>query len=77
MTIVKVSPKKDKIEIDLSGPQGNSFYLLGIAQKLSQQLGLNYNAICKEMISGDYNNLVKTLDKNFGNFIIIYNFKES
>jgi hypothetical protein len=65
--------KKSKtIVIDLSGPQGNAFYLLAVARSLSNQLGLDHKEIETEMTSGDYENLVSTLDKYFGDIITIY-----
>ena len=68
-------PVREKLEIDLSGPEGNAFYLLGIASKLAYSLGLNKDDILTEMKSSDYSNLVLTMDKHFGDFIIFYNFK--
>ena len=65
-------PKTNGIEIDLTGPQGNSFYLLGTAKKLANQLGLNSNEILNEMQSGDYENLIQVFDKNFGSFVTLY-----
>ena len=53
------------IVIDLTGPQGNAFYLLGTAQQLAKQCGLDDVTITNEMQSGDYMNLVKTMDKYF------------
>ena len=40
--MIKKKPKPTNlgIEIDLTGPQGNAFYLLGTASKLSKQLGM-------------------------------------
>lgn len=51
--------------IDLDGPNGNAFYLLGTAQQLAKQCGLDDVMITEEMQSGDYMNLVKTMDKYF------------
>ena len=51
--------------IDLDGPNGNAFYLLGTAQKLAKQCGMYDVMITEEMQSGDYMNLVKTMDKYF------------
>ena len=51
--------------IDLDGPNGNAFYLLGTAQLLAKQCGLDDVTITNEMQSGDYLNLVKTMDKYF------------
>ena len=51
--------------IDLDGPNGNAFYLLGTAQLLAKECGLDDVMITEEMQSGDYMNLVKTMDKYF------------
>ena len=42
---VELKPKLDKMYIDLDGPNGNAFYLLATACKLSKQLGLDNKAI--------------------------------
>ena len=64
--------KNNGIEIDLTGPQGNAFFLLGTAVKLSRQLGLSSEQICEEMKEGDYDHLVTTFDKYFGDFVTLY-----
>ncbi len=64
--------KKGKVEIDLTGPDGNAFVLLGLASKWSKQLELDSKKIHDEMTSGDYENLVDTLEKYFGDYIILY-----
>ena len=69
--IVK-KPKTNGIEIDLTGPQGNAFYLLGTAKKLANQLDLDSDKILNEMKSGDYENLLQVFDKNFGMFVTLY-----
>ena len=71
MAIVE-KPRTNGIEIDLTGPQGNAFYLLGTAKKLANQLGLNSNEILNEMQSGDYENLIQVFDKNFGSVVTLY-----
>ena len=58
-------PKQTGITIDLTGPQGNAFFLLGTASNLAKQLGLNSDEICEEMKSGDYENLVEVFDNYF------------
>jgi hypothetical protein len=70
--IVK-KPKTNGMTIDLTGPQGNAFYLLGTAKNLANQLGLDGVEIMEEMKSGDYDNLVNTFDKYFGSFVTLYN----
>ena len=64
--------KTGPVEIDLTGPNGNAFYLIGTARKLSKQLGLDTDAIQAEMMKGDYENLIKVFDKHFGEFVTLY-----
>jgi hypothetical protein len=71
MAIVS-KPKTNGIEIDLTGPQGNAFFLLGTAKNLAKQLGLDGTEITKEMMSGDYENLLQVFDKNFGSVVTLY-----
>jgi len=70
--IKPVSEKKTPLDIDLTGEQGNAFYLLHLAQSLAKQLKLNDEQIIKEMQSNDYEHLVQTFDKYFGEFITLY-----
>lgn len=72
MIVAKKNKKSGPIEIDLTGPQGNAFFLLGMAEKYAKQLGLDSKAILDEMYSGDYENLVNVFDKNFGQFVTLY-----
>lgn len=65
-------PKQNGIVIDLTGPQGNAFYLLGTAKNLAKQLGLNEVEIMEEMKSGDYDHLVQTFDNYFGSVVTLY-----
>lgn len=58
-----------RIEVDLSGPQGNAFYLLGLAERISDQIGIDSKPIIEEMMSGDYENLIQVFDDNFGDFV--------
>jgi hypothetical protein len=69
-----IKSKKESlgIEIDLTGPDGNAFVLIGTAAKLARQLGLDGKAIQKEMMKGDYEHLVNTFDKHFGHFVTLY-----
>ena len=71
MAILK-KPKQSGITIDLTGPQGNAFYLLGTAKNLAKQLELNGLEIMEEMKSGDYENLLEVFDKHFGNIVTLY-----
>jgi hypothetical protein len=70
--MIKSKELKSGIEIDLTGPDGNAFVLIGMANKLAKQLGLDKDNIQKEMMSGNYEHLVNTFDKHFGNFVTLY-----
>jgi len=58
--------------IDLTGPDGNAFALLGQAKRYARQLDMDFNLIQKEMTSGDYEHLLNTFDKYFGGFVTLY-----
>ena len=70
--MIKSKKQKLGIEIDLTGPNGNAFYLIGTANNLAKQLGLDKAKIKAEMMSGDYENLIKVFDKHFGHFVTLY-----
>ena len=68
MSIIK-NPEPRKREIDLLGPQGNAYFLLGTANRLGKQLDLDVDKIIDDMESSDYENLIKVFDKYFGNIV--------
>ena len=70
--MIKSKKQSLGISIDLTGPDGNAFVLIGTASKLARQLGLDGKAIQAEMMKGDYENLVKVFDKHFGHFATLY-----
>ena len=55
--------------IDLSGPEGNAFFLMGTAKRLSKQLGMDPAPIIKDMMSGDYNHLIEVMETHFGEYV--------
>ncbi len=57
--------------IDLTGPDGNAFALMGIARKLAKQLDLDSEKILEEMKSSDYENLIEVFDSYFGDYVIL------
>ena len=59
------------IVIDLTGPDGNAFVLLGKAKGFAKQLELYGDKIIDEMTQSDYEHLVETFDKYFGKFVIL------
>ena len=66
---------RDRIDstpvIDLTGPQGNAFFLLGQAGQYARDLGLDGDQIITEMKLGDYENLVAVFDRYFGDYVIL------
>jgi hypothetical protein len=66
---------RDKISstpvIDLTGPQGNAFFLLSQAGQYARDLGLDSDQVITEMKSGDYKNLVAVFDHYFGDYVIL------
>ena len=70
--MIKQKVEKSGIEIDLTGPDGNAFFLLGTAGRLAKQLGLDGKEIQAEMMKGNYEHLVGVFDKHFGSFVTLY-----
>ena len=63
------------IEIDLTGPQGNAYYLLGLASHLCQQLkydAMHEERILEEMKLADYECLLQTFDREFGSIVTLW-----
>ena len=63
------------IEIELAGPDGNAYALMGYARTLGRQLGFSeekIQAIIKVMMLTNYEGLLKTFDEQFGDYVILY-----
>jgi hypothetical protein len=69
MIRTKQAPKE--IIIDLTGPDGNAFVLMGTAVNLAKQLGKDGKAIREEMMAGDYEHLLSVFDREFGDYVIL------
>jgi hypothetical protein len=69
--MIRAKQIAENVVIDLTGPDGNAFCLMGYAKKFARQLDLNGNQIIKEMQSGNYENLVATFEKYFGDYVIL------
>jgi hypothetical protein len=65
---IRNKTNKERPLIDLSGPQGNAFYLIGVVKETFRRSGAKElgDDIVKEMMSGDYDHLVKTFDLYLG-----------
>ena len=70
MTIIEKRFNREVV-IDLTGPEGNAFVLLGYAKQYGKQLGLDFKAIQEEMMSGDYEHLIEVFDREFGNYVVL------
>jgi len=76
---VTIKSRKDMprrpVEVDLSGPQGNAWYLLALADDLGKQLGytdFKRKCILDEMRLNDYECLLQTFDREFGMLVTLY-----
>jgi hypothetical protein len=70
--MIKSKKQSLGIEIDLTGPDGNAFMLIGKAGNLAKQLGLDSKAIQAEMMKGNYDHLIEVFDREFGEFVTLY-----
>ena len=65
----------NNMRVDLSGSEGNAFYLMMLVEKLGTQLALTQEKIddiIKQMKSSDYDNLVKVFGENFEGALELY-----
>ena len=69
--MIRTKKPKPEIIIDLTGPDGNAFVLMGMAVNFAKQLGKDGKAIREEMMAGDYEHLLSVFDREFGDFVIL------
>ena len=72
--MIRSKQPQREIVIDLTGPQGNAFALMGMAQNFGRQLGWDKTKtqdLINEMMDGDYENLIQVFDREFGSFVIL------
>jgi hypothetical protein len=72
---IKDKPMATPIEVDLTGPDGNAYYLLGLAQNLCGQLKYSKfrtECILEEMKLSDYEGLLYTFDREFGMLVTLW-----
>ena len=62
-----------RIVIDLTGPEGNAFYILGVARQLGEQIygREKTDKIIDSMKESDYENLVNIFEEHFGQVVTI------
>jgi hypothetical protein len=54
-----------KPKLELSGNDGNAFYLLAKARKVASKNNMDWKLIESEATSGNYDRLLQTLNKYF------------
>ena len=72
--MIRQKQQSSEIVLDLTGPDGNAFALMGHAMNFGKQLGfskLAIDGIIEEMKLSDYENLVSVFDKYFGDYVIL------
>lgn len=70
------NPNIKKKAINLSGPEGNAYNILGIAKDIGKQLEYSderIESILNKMMEKDYNYLIDVFEENFGEYVILYN----
>jgi hypothetical protein len=75
MAIKQLIKRTGKIEIDLTGPDGNAFVLLALADRLGRKLGYDrrrIDLILDEMRLAHYECLLQTFDREFGHIVDLY-----
>jgi hypothetical protein len=70
--IKSIEEKQGQIEINLTGPDGNVFYLIAQGGRYCKQLGLNSEVFTRRMMSGDYENAINVFEEYFGEFVTLY-----
>lgn len=66
-------PQKE-IVIDITGPEGNAFCLMGYAKQYAKQLSYSQEQIgelMEDMRSGDYEHLLEVFDNHFGEYVVL------
>ena len=69
---VDEKPALPRVELDLTGPDGNAYALMGYACNFAARQGKDTKAILAEMKSSDYENLVQVMEREFGDLIVMY-----
>lgn len=70
--MIRSKAPQSEIVIDLTGPQGNAFFLLGYARKLAKKFDFeDVDGLIDDMQSSDYEHLIQVFDEHFGEFVIL------
>lgn len=69
MAILTKDMARVRRTIDLDGPDGNAWALMGTARNWGKQLGWSrekIDEVIEQMMSDDYENLIRVFDSHFG-----------
>ena len=69
MSVVAKTKSRRPVLIDIDGPEGNAFVLMGYASSTMRKSRFaeeTKESVLNEMQSGDYINLLKVFDRYFG-----------
>ena len=69
---MKPQQKIPQFEVDLTGEEGNVFYLIGLARKLAPKLGLVVETITDGKMFDDYTHAIRTFDAYFGDYVTLF-----
>lgn len=69
--IRKKRARSSKPVIDLTGPDGNAYCLMGYAKGWAKDIGKDWNPIHADMMSGDYEHLLAVIEREFGDYVIL------
>jgi len=58
-------------KLDISGPKGNAFYILGVASMLGKQLEYNTDEILQKMKVGSYEDLLREFNHWFDDVVTL------
>lgn len=68
----KLQQKVPRIEIDLTGPQGNVFVLIATAKRLARQVSVDGDKVVKRMMRGSYSDAINIFDSAFGDYVTLF-----
>ena len=58
--------------IDLTGPDGNVFFVMGRAQEFYRQLGRDdFDKLQADMMSGDYEHAIAAFERELGDYVTL------
>lgn len=67
-----ITNDNSKPTIDLRGPEGNAFAIIGAAKNLAEKLGYTpdeVKSLISDMKSSDYDHLIQVFDDHFGDYV--------